>query len=361
MIFNELQVPHQGGAYSITIGADLLADNRLFNNHIVGSQVCIVSNTYVADLYLAKIKAHFMDRQCDVLLLSEGESYKTIESVMQIVDFLCQHNHHRDTTLIALGGGVIGDMVGFTAACYQRGVSFIQVPTTLLAQVDSSIGGKTGVNHPTGKNLIGAFYQPTAVIIDIDTLRSLPQREFLAGLAEIIKVALIQDAAFFDFIIAQAAQILNRDNDVLQQIILRSCEIKRDVVMCDERECGERALLNFGHTFGHAIEHCLGYGTWLHGEAVALGMHMAAALSCQLHYIEASELKRITDLLLQIGYQLRLPDEIDPQQLIYAMSHDKKVYKNRLNLILLERIGFACIKDDVPSGLIEALVYSYKS
>ncbi len=360
MIFNELHISHQCGAYSVTIGAGLLADGRLFNNHIVSSQVCIVSNAQVADLFLDKIKAHFSDIQCDVLLLPEGESYKTIESVMQVVDFLCAHNHHRDTTLIALGGGVIGDMVGFVAACYQRGVSFIQVPTTLLAQVDSSIGGKTGVNHRTGKNLIGAFYQPAAVIIDIDALRSLPRREFLAGFAEIIKAALIKDAAFFDFIVEHVTQILNHERDVLQQIIFRACEIKRDVVMRDEKECGERALLNFGHTFGHAIEHCLGYGTWLHGEAVALGMHMAAQLSCQLHYIKESELKRITDLLLEVGYQLTLPDEIDPQQLIYAMSHDKKVYKNRLNLILLEHIGFACIKDDVPSGLIEALVYSYK-
>lgn len=361
MIFNELQVSHLGGSYTITIGRDLLSNCRLFNNHIVSSQVCIVTNAQVADLFLDKIKAHFADLQCDVLLLPEGEAYKSIDSIMQVVDFLCEHNHHRDTTLVALGGGVIGDMVGFAAACYQRGVSFIQVPTTLLAQVDSSIGGKTGVNHTAGKNLIGAFYQPAAVVIDIDTLSSLPQREFLAGIAEIIKSALIKDVDFFDFLVANIAQILNRDSDVLQHIIFRSCEIKRDIVMHDEKERGERALLNFGHTFGHAIESCLGYGVWLHGEAVALGMHMATKLSWQLGYIEKAAMLQVHDFLAQIGYAMTLPASIDPQQLIYAMSYDKKVYKNRLNLILLERIGAACIKDDVQSELIEALIYSYQS
>lgn len=324
MISKTLQVPHSGGAYSIFIGTDLLRNKVFFNHHIVSTQVCIVTNSRVADLYLQPLRDIFSDKRCDVLVLPDGEEYKTVESFLKIIDFLCEHKHHRDTTLIALGGGVIGDMTGFAAACYHRGVAFIQVPTTLLAQVDASIGGKTAVNHPLGKNLVGAFYQPRAVVIDLHTLDTLPMREYVSGLAEIIKAALIRDATFFEWLEHNTVALLQRDKSTLEEAIYRACQIKQHVVMRDEKEQGERALLNFGHTFGHAIEHCLGYGVWLHGEAVALGMQMAAQLSLARAAITTADFERITTLLHKLGYANALPTGLTAQQITEAMQQDKK-------------------------------------
>lgn len=264
----------------------------------------------------------------------------------KILNKLITNNHHRDTTLIALGGGIVGDLTGFVAACYQRGVDFIQLPTTLLAQVDSSIGGKTAVNHPYGKNLIGAFYQPKAVITDLNTLNTLPPREFNAGIAEIIKVALICDKEFFIDLEENIACLLQRDLNYLQATVKRACEIKRDIINADEKEkTGQRVLLNLGHTFGHAIEQLLGYGYWLHGEAVAVGLVLAAELSCYLGLISSYEVNRIRELLKKIPLPTQLPKEIAQDSLLIAMYRDKKVTNERPRLVLLERIGRAIISD----------------
>lgn len=361
MITKTLQVIHQAGEYPIFIGAGLLNDTQFFSNQVVSTQVCIVTNNQVADLYLQQLVSAFSDKQCDVIVLPDGETHKTFESLMEIIDHLTKHNHHRDTTLIALGGGVIGDMTGFAAACYHRGVAFIQVPTTLLAQVDASIGGKTAVNHPAGKNLIGAFYQPRAVVIDLDTLDTLPEREYKSGLAEIIKAALIQDAEFFMWLETHLEALLNRNKPILEEAIFRACQIKQAVVMRDEKEQGERALLNFGHTFGHAIEHCVGYGAWLHGEAVALGMLMAARCSLAYGTLSQTEYERIAELLERVKYDLRLPNTVRVDAMLDAMTRDKKVYKNKLNLILLSDIGSAVIKDDVPQAELEQIITHYCS
>jgi 3-dehydroquinate synthase len=361
MISRTLKVTHSDGEYSIFIGSDLLGDKQFFNNQIVSTQVCIITNTQVADLYLDRLRANFSDKRCDYLILPDGEEHKTFDSFLQIIDFLSEKQHHRDTTLIALGGGVIGDMTGFAAACYHRGVAFVQVPTTLLSQVDASIGGKTAVNHTLGKNLIGAFYQPRAVVIDLDTLETLPDRDYISGLAEIIKAALIKDAQFFTWLEKQCDHLLERDKIILEEAIYRSCQIKQHVVMRDEKEKGERALLNFGHTFGHAIEHCLGYGQWLHGEAVALGMSMAARLSCERGFLSQADLLRIDKLLQRVGYENKLPKAITVQEMISAMTRDKKVYKDRLNLVLLGCIGSAVIKDDVLTDELEKNITHYQS
>lgn len=357
MITKTLHVKHADGEYAIYIGSGLLNDTQFLNNQIMSTQVCIVTNTQVADLYLNTLAANFTEQRCDVVILADGEAHKTFDSFIQIVNVLCEKKHHRDTTLVALGGGVIGDMTGFAAACYHRGVAFVQVPTTLLAQVDASIGGKTAVNHPLGKNLIGAFYQPRAVIIDLDTLTTLPEREYKSGLAEIIKAALIKDADFFEWLELHCDKLLQHNRVYLEQAIYCACRIKQMVVMHDEKEKGERALLNFGHTFGHAIEQCLGYGEWLHGEAVALGMLMAARLSQARGYINDSDVRRIHKLLLRIGYEDRLPKKLSVGEIVDAMTHDKKVYNDRLNLILLDSIGSAIIKDDVGKDeLIDSII-----
>jgi 3-dehydroquinate synthase len=361
MISKTLQVAHASGVYSIFIGSEFLDDKQFFNNQIVSTQVCIVTNTQVADLYLDRLKACFSDKRCDFLVLPDGEEHKTFESFLAIIDHLTEQGHHRDTTLVALGGGVIGDMTGFAAACYHRGVAFIQVPTTLLAQVDASIGGKTAINHSKGKNLVGAFYQPNAVVIDLDTLDTLPDREYKSGIAEIIKAALIKDSVFFTWLEQNCDALINRDKNILEEAIYRSCQIKQDVVMRDEKEKGERALLNFGHTFGHAVEHCLGYGEWLHGEAVALGMYMAAHCSHDRGYINDVDFERISQLLTRVGYADRLPEKVTTGEILEAMTHDKKVYKDKLNLILLSSIGSAVIKDDATQGELEQIITHYCS
>ena len=334
--------------YPIYIGVDLLNDKTLLCQYIRGRQIMIVTNDTIAPFYLEPLKTVFHNFQCDQFLLPDGEQFKDVKNWQEILNKLIVGNHHRDTTLVALGGGVVGDLTGFAAACYQRGVDFIQLPTTLLAQVDASIGGKTAVNHPVGKNLIGAFHQPKAVVIDLNTLHSLPIREFNAGISEIIKAALICDDKLFIDLEKNITYLLKRDLDYLQTAIKRACEIKRDIVSTDEKENnGQRALLNLGHTFGHAIEQLLGYGDWLHGEAVAAGLVLASELSSYLGLISSDEVNRVRELLQQIPLPTQLPKEITPDSLLAAMHRDKKVMNERLHLVLLERIGRAIVSDQV--------------
>ncbi len=323
-------------SYPIVIGSGLLGGDFDLSGYLSGTDCLVVSNETVAPLYLETLKKNLANNNVHSINLADGESFKTMASVESVIDSLVRSHANRDTTVIALGGGVVGDIAGFAAACYMRGVGFVQVPTTLLAQVDSSIGGKTGVNHPEGKNLIGAFYQPRLVLIDTDTLQTLPDRELKAGLAEVIKHGVICDAEFFAWLEANMTALIARDADALAHAIQRSCEIKAAVVSEDETEKGKRALLNFGHTFAHAIENCLGYGEWLHGEAVAAGMVMAAELSD----IDQADRDRITALISLAGLPVAPPD-IEADKLLTAMEMDKKVQAKQLRFVLLNSIGDA--------------------
>lgn len=356
MIKPTLSVCLKENSYPIYIGSGLLKETELLQEHLVKKQVLIVTNQTIAELYLDRVQKALPD--ADQLLLPDGEQYKNLAQLERIWDALAQHHHHRDTTLIALGGGVIGDMVGFAAACYQRGVGFIQIPTTLLAQVDSSIGGKTAVNHTIGKNLIGAFYQPRAVIMDVDTLKTLPDREFNSGLAEIIKVALIRDAAFFHWLEENISALMHRDSKILITAIKRACEIKCEIVIKDEKELGERALLNLGHTFGHAIEKVLNYGEWLHGEAVAVGLSLAAQLSQQQKKLSAADVLRIQTLLQKAALPIHLPKNIVIEDLLAAMQMDKKIADSKLRLVLLDAIGNATLTNQLTITDIEPLLKS---
>lgn len=342
--------------YPIYIGSDLLINAELLQSAISGSQVLIISNAKIAELYLAKLKKVYQNLQCDHVLLPDGEQYKNLDTVNLIFNALVEKKHRRNTTLLALGGGVIGDMTGFAAACYMRGVNYLQFPTTLLAQVDASVGGKTGVNHPLGKNMIGAFYQPNAVFIDITTLQSLPDRVFHEGFAEIIKYGLIQDAEFFNWLQQNANNLLQKDKTCLEWAIKRSCEIKAALVMADEREQGVRAFLNFGHTFGHAIESCLGYGSWLHGEAVAIGMLLATDLSIQMGYLEKDVLQRLTQLLKTFHLPITLPKTLNIDSLLDSITRDKKNIQGKNRFILLNGVGQAIIDDTVPLEKLTKLV-----
>jgi 3-dehydroquinate synthase len=328
-------------SYPIVIGEALLGSGFDLAAHVRGRDCLVVTNTTVGPLYLAKLEAGLHGKQFTSLALEDGESFKTLAAVEKILDCLVAGGANRDTTVIALGGGVVGDIAGFGAAAYMRGVDFIQVPTTLLAQVDSSVGGKTGVNHPGGKNLIGAFHQPRLVLIDIDTLKTLPDRELHAGLAEVIKYGAIADAAFFAWLEEHMPALLERDADALAYAVRRSCELKAAVVAEDEREAGRRAILNFGHTFGHAIEHCQGYGEWLHGEAVAAGMVMAAALSD----IDEETRQRLERLIERAGLPVR-PPPVGAGRLRAAMGMDKKALSRALRFVLLERLGQAYLTAD---------------
>jgi len=350
----KLELNHHN--YPIYIGEKLLQDKSLLDQHIIGNQVLIVSNKTIAPLYLATIQNHLKEYQLNTLTLPDGEQFKNIDSLSKILDTLIENKHHRDTTLIALGGGVIGDMTGFAAACYQRGVNFIQIPTSLLAQVDASIGGKTAINHPKGKNLIGAFHQPQAVIIDIKTLNTLPDREFNAGLAEIIKAALLQDANFFTWLENNIEKIMARDPNAITEAIYQSCIIKRDIVKQDEKEQNIRALLNLGHTFGHAIEHLQNYQGLLHGEAVAIGTVLAAKLSQQLNYINETDLQRIITLFTKANLPTTTPKEFTAEQMIDSMKMDKKVLSNKIRLILLKNIGEAILQNDINPQFLHALL-----
>ena len=340
-------------SYPIIIGAGLLGNGFDLAEHLGGDDCLVVSNVTVAPLYLDRLKSCLPGKRTVDLALPDGEAFKTVETVEKILDELVTARAGRDTTVVALGGGVVGDIAGFAAACYMRGVDFIQVPTTLLAQVDSSVGGKTGVNHPGGKNLIGAFHQPRIVLIDTDTLATLPDREFRAGLAEVIKYGAIVDRTFFEWLEGNMPALLDRDPGALAHAIRRSCELKAEVVAEDEREAGKRALLNFGHTFGHAIENSLGYGEWLHGEAVAAGMVMAASMSG----ISDADQARLRSLVEAAGLPAG-PPGIGAGKLLDAMTLDKKVQGSRLRFILLDGIGSACITADYDEAALTAALAS---
>ena len=341
-------------SYPIFIGRDLLGRPELVEPYICGHQVMLVSNNTVAPLYLEKVQRAFARFNCETVILPDGEEYKTLETLNQIFDALLEKRFERKCTLVALGGGVIGDMVGFTAACYQRGVSFIQIPTTLLAQVDSSVGGKTGVNHPLGKNMIGAFHQPRCVIADTDVLSTLEDRQLSAGLAEVIKYGLICDLPFFEWLENNMPKLLARDPVTLAYAIDRSCQIKAEVVAADEREGGVRATLNFGHTFGHAIEAAAGYGKWLHGEAVGTGMLLAADLSARLGMLKPDEVHRIEKMIDSAQLPTRAPAHMDYAAFMKYMSVDKKVEAGSIRLILLKALGQAQITADYPPQLLQA-------
>ncbi|RTL02979.1 MAG: 3-dehydroquinate synthase [Neisseriaceae bacterium] len=344
-------------AYPILIGADLLAQPDLILPYIRSSQIAIVSNTTVAPLYMSKVAKPLRHAGKSVLeiVLPDGEEFKTWETLNLIFDALLRARCERKVTLIALGGGVIGDMTGFAAASYQRGVPFIQIPTTLLSQVDSSVGGKTGINHPLGKNMIGAFYQPRIVLADMSTLNTLPDREYSAGLAEVIKYGLLGDCEFFCWLEQNMPALLARDTAALEYAVHRSCWNKAKIVAADERESGVRALLNLGHTFGHAIEAGMGYGVWLHGEAVAAGMAMAADLSCRMGWFSAEELAR-TLALMQAAKLPVKGARLGAQRYIELMSSDKKVEAGTIRFVLLKRIGEAVMHANVDAGLLQKVL-----
>ncbi|MEK7435843.1 MAG: 3-dehydroquinate synthase [Pseudomonadota bacterium] len=341
-------------AYLIHIGQGLLSDAGLVTPHLELAKVAIVTNATVAPLYLQQLSVALRTKNVEAIsiVLEDGERYKDWATLNRIYDALLEHRCDRKTALIALGGGVIGDLAGFAAATYMRGIPFIQVPTTLLAQVDSSIGGKTGINHPLGKNMIGAFYQPRVVLADTAALASLPPRELSAGLAEVIKHGLIRDDEFVAWLEQNVEQLRACDPDALAHAVRRCCEIKAAVVAEDERETGVRALLNFGHTFGHAIESSLGYGNWLHGEAVAAGMVMAADLSRRMGFIEQADLDRSVALLKRAGLPTTQPG-ILPARLLELMALDKKTEGGQLRFVLLDRIGAASLRADVPAALLQ--------
>ncbi len=343
-------------SYPIYIGAGLLGQPELLRRHLRARQALVVTNTVVAPLYLERITAALEGLQIDTLVLPDGEESKTLDTLSLIYDRLLAGRHNRTTTLVALGGGVVGDITGFAAATYQRGVDFIQVPTTLLAQVDSSVGGKTAVNHPMGKNMIGAFHQPRAVLVDTASLRSLPPREFAAGLAEVIKYGLIADAPFYAWLERHMEALVARDEALLAEAIARSCGCKARVVAADETESGLRAILNLGHTFGHAIETAAGYGVLLHGEAVAVGMVMALQASVSLGWIDGAEVERLRQLLLRAGLPVTPPAGLEQDAFLGLMAVDKKVTDGRLRLVLLQGIGAAVVTDQLPETALRALL-----
>nr|VFJ53434.1 MAG: 3-dehydroquinate synthase [Candidatus Kentron sp. FW] len=351
---NTLMVDLGERSYPIHIGNGLLDVPTLLMERISGNDVMIVTNQAIASLYLDKIQSALKGYRTKNIVLPDGEEYKTIETLNRIFDSLLEQRYGRDCTLVALGGGVIGDITGFAAACYQRGVAFVQVPTTLLAQVDSSVGGKTGVNHPLGKNMIGAFHQPISVLVDTSTLITLDDRQLCAGLAEVIKYGLIRDADFFAWLEGNLEALLARDSDALGYAIRRSCENKSMIVSDDEREAGTRALLNLGHTFGHAIEVGLGYGTWLHGESVAAGMVLAAQLSARLGWLEPTDVFRIEDILDRARLPVRIPRDVTASRMQELMSVDKKVRGGKIHFVLLKAIGAAVVTSEIDPGMLNA-------
>jgi len=346
-------------SYPVLIGTGLLAQAEHYPPAVSRGRCLIVTNDVVAPLYLARVQQALGADRHEALVLADGEAHKTLDTANHIYDRLLQARFGRDCALVALGGGVIGDLTGFAAATYQRGVDFIQIPTTLLAQVDSSVGGKTGVNHPLGKNMIGAFHQPRAVIADTDCLKTLPAREFAAGLAEVIKYGLLGDAPFFDWLEQNMDALLQHGDKFLAEAIRRSCANKARIVALDERESGPRALLNLGHSFGHAIETTLGYGVWLHGEAVAAGICMAADLSRRLGWLTPTEQNRIVRLMERAGLPTRLPPHVSAQQLLEAMALDKKVTAGHLRLVLLKGIGGAVVTKDFSAAQLNATLAHY--
>jgi len=340
-------------SYPILVGPGLLGSAAVLDEAVRARDVLVVTNDTVAPLYLEQLRRGLAGRRVGQVVLPDGERHKTLDTLARVLDALVEHRMNRDACIAALGGGVVGDMAGFAAACYQRGVDYVQFPTTLLAQVDSSVGGKTGVNHPGGKNLIGAFHQPRAVVSDTGTLATLPARELRAGLAEVIKAALVADRGFLDWIEANLEALLALEPDAVARAIRRSCEIKAAIVAEDEREHGRRALLNLGHTFGHAIEAAAGYGEWLHGEAVAAGLVMAADLSHRLGWIAAADVARVTSLLARAGLPVVAPP-IGAGRALALMGLDKKVLAGRIRLVLLRRLGEGVVSGDYPAEALEA-------
>ena len=342
-------------AYPIHIGAGLLDAGELYRPYLGAGAAAIVTNAVVAPLYLNRVKKALGSARITEVVLPDGEQSKSWQTLNQVFDQLLKARCGRDTLVVALGGGVVGDLAGFAAAVYQRGVPFIQVPTTLLAQVDSSVGGKTAINHPLGKNMIGAFHQPAAVISDVAALDTLPDRELRSGLAEVIKHGFALDAAFVDWLEASIEKLLARDRAALAYAVRRSCELKARIVAADEREAGERALLNFGHTFGHAIEAGTGYGAWLHGEAVAAGMVMAAELSSLMGQLKKTEVSRVRELVKRAGLPVSGP-ALAPERMLELMALDKKAAKGRTRFILLESIGRAALRADIDAQAVRAAI-----
>jgi 3-dehydroquinate synthase len=353
-----LQVDVGHSRYPIAIGSGLLTNRGLLDVQIPGRDLLIVTNTTVARLYLAKLTDSLAGRRVAECILPDGEQHKTLQTAAWVFDALVAKKMNRDATVLALGGGVVGDVAGFAAASYQRGIGYVQIPTTLLAQVDSSVGGKTGVNHSGGKNLIGAFYQPLSVIADTDTLVTLPDRELRAGLAEVIKYGCVWDPLLFDWLDDNMAKLLARDLDALTYAIARSCEIKAIVVARDEREQNLRAILNFGHTFGHAIEAATAYETYLHGEAVGLGMLIAADLSQRLGLIDGAIKERVRDILTRAGLPTDAP-RVGAAKALELMQMDKKVLAGAVRLVLLEKLGRAVVTADYSQTALDATLREY--
>jgi len=343
-------------SYPIFIGHDLLKNSSLVTPYVKGNQVVIVTNETIAPLYLDKAKSLFSDFNIETVILKDGEEYKTIEGMAPIIDLMMQKNIDRRVTLVALGGGVIGDITGFAAAIYRRGVNFIQIPTTLLAQVDSSVGGKTGVNHPLGKNMIGAFFQPQCVIADTNTLNTLEDRQLSSGLAEIIKYALIDDLSFLQWLEEHMSNLLNLDSADLTYAIEKSCSDKARIVAMDEKESGMRALLNLGHTFGHAIETASGYGKILHGEAIAIGMVMAGDLSMRHGWIDEKSVSRIKNILSKANLPVKIPAGITAKQMMDFMAGDKKVLDGQLHLVLFKQQANSFISADYDKTKLQQTI-----
>lgn len=340
-------------SYPIYIGDGVLSSPQLLRQHVRGNQVMVVTNEVVAPLYLQQVLDLLSGLQCDTVILPDGEQHKTLQTMEKIFDGLMVKGHNRTTTLIALGGGVVGDITGFAAASFQRGVDFIQIPTTVLSQVDSSVGGKTGVNHALGKNMIGAFHQPQCVLIDTHTLSTLPAREVKAGFAEVVKYGLIDDAPFFHWLEEHIKELVVLESAPLIYAIKHACVCKARVVAQDEKESGIRALLNLGHTFGHAIEAKCGYGEYVHGEAVAIGMNMASDLSYRMGWLSLSEARSVGELLREIGLPVYPPESMSADDFLSAMAHDKKNINKSLRLILMKKIGKSVITDEFEQALLQ--------
>jgi 3-dehydroquinate synthase len=349
-------LPDSGSrSYPIHIGAGLIGRAELYRPYLAGGSAAIVTNDVVAPLYLSRLKQGLQAARLTEIVVPDGEQTKSWQVLETIFDALLRARCGRDTLLVALGGGVVGDLAGFAAAVYQRGIPFLQVPTTLLAQVDSSVGGKTAINHARGKNMIGAFHQPLAVISDVSTLDTLPDRELRAGLAEVIKHALALDLAFVDWLEQNIQKLLQREREALTHAVKRCCELKAGIVAADEREAGVRALLNFGHTFGHAIEAGTGYGNWLHGEAISAGMVMAAELSLLLNLIGKPEVARVRSLFSKAGLPTAGP-ALAPERLMELMAGDKKAAQGKLRFVVLEALGRAALRGGVEEGQIRAAI-----
>jgi len=341
-------------SYSIEVGAGLIDDPAVYAPHLAGHRAALVTNTVIGPIYGDRVASALRKAGVEVIevVLPDGEEHKTWPTLNLVFNALLAAHCDRQTTIVALGGGVVGDVAGFAAAVYQRGVPFIQVPTSLLAQVDSSVGGKTAINHPLGKNMVGAFHQPQVVIADVITLETLPMRELRAGLAEVIKHGIIRDPVFFAWIEAHIDRLLARDVDALTHAVVRSCQIKAEVVAADERESGLRAILNFGHTFGHAIESGLGYGQWVHGEAVAAGMVMAADLSARAGMLPKAESERIRSLIARAGLPVAGPASLAPDRYLDLMAVDKKAARGNIRFILLDKPGSAVLRGDLPEAMV---------